>query len=456
VLIRELKRKRVKFCVFDRDFEPGVYIHDNIQRLCTQSKHMVVIFTSNLINKDNRYKYAMDIFMTHNIEQGGRVYPIILSGEDEIPEELRRLSPVPTIYFDRVINAIIDDLKIRKSLISDEYDEISIPYGTMSPDDPIYVERDADKILYRRLSKIHGATIFIVSPWQTGKSSVIVKCLDRIRMRDDVVIYIDLQPAGSSYFKNWHYFIKMLMEYIAIEIDVEIGVIKELQEEYKNPLILIDKFMERYVLSGSDYKVVLAIDEVDRVMNSTIRDNFLRLMIYWSNKRSSNGVWRNLDLILSISSGYFSIENISMPRFGEMIRLQEFNTDQVKILSTRYKLDLSNNETRSLIIHFGGHPYLTNLALGTMLERSIDWPELRVNLYSPKYPFLDYLDSQWQYIQKNNLSEILNNIMSGVVTEKDVLLEKSGIVKRSDRNNYVFWCKIYRDFFRKRLKTIHH
>src|ERR1700704_5072533 len=68
--------------------------------------------------------------------------------------------------------------------------------GTMRPDAPSYVERRADRELYDGLRQ--GEFCYVLTSRQMGKSSLMVRTVQRLRKEGVVVAVMDLTAVGQN------------------------------------------------------------------------------------------------------------------------------------------------------------------------------------------------------------------------------------------------------------------
>ena len=65
------------------------------------------------------------------------------------------------------------------------------------PDDPCYLEREADRVILP-LADDEGQTIVVKAPYKMGKTSLLVRYLDRCRRKEKRIAFVDLQDLQRS------------------------------------------------------------------------------------------------------------------------------------------------------------------------------------------------------------------------------------------------------------------
>ena len=222
------------------------------------------------------------------------------------------------------------------------------PGGAVRARSDFYVARAGDDLLRRELAKPHGTTTTIRASRQSGKSSLLVRGIAQARQQRSKVIYLDLQPVEPRYLENLdsflHYFATNLVTQLRLDPT-------EVDKAWRGGLGAPDKttyLLEEYVLPTVDTQIVLALDEVDRLLGVPFQDTFFGLLRYWHNSRALNELWEKLDLVLVISTEpHLLIKDVTQSPFnvGQKIRLDDFTNGQVQELNARYRLPLPDAES---------------------------------------------------------------------------------------------------------------
>jgi hypothetical protein len=103
----------------------------------------------------------------------------------------------------------------------------------------------------------------------------------------------------------------------------------------------------------------------------------------------------------------------------------------------------------------GGHPYLTNKALYTLVQERISWDELRDMAISLNSPFNDHLRRYlWLLRNKPELREGLNRIIRTSDCPDDLTtyrLTRVGLIKQLENGSCHCRCKLYHEYLKGKL-----
>ena len=155
------------------------------------------------------------------------------------------------------------------------------------------------------------------------------------------------------------------------------------------------RFLERDVLPAVDARVMLVMDEVDKVFAAPFRDDFFGMLRSWHNLRSNpDALWMNLELVLCGStepSHFISADSTQSPfNVGERIPMEDFTKSEVSDLVQRHGLVAAEVEEELYdLLH--GHPFLTRRALYLLASKRVDFDKLRLTATSDDGPFGDHL-----------------------------------------------------------------
>lgn len=332
------------------------------------------------------------------------------------------------------------------------------PGGAVRADSKFYVARAEDQLLQRELSKRHGTTTTIRAARQTGKSSLLVNSVTQAKEQGSKIVYIDLQPVETSDLVSLDSFLRYFVTILVRKLRLDTA---EVATAWDSSLGASDKstyLLEDYVLPNVNGSIVLALDEVDRLLQTPFHDNFFGLLRFWHNSRALDDLWDQLSIILVISTEpHLLISDVAQSPFnvGQKLRLQDFDENQMRELNNCYRSPLNDPTMKDMFDYLQGHPFLTHKAIYTMVADQISWPELRKHLVSERSPFGDHLRRYlWLLREQPQLRNALKGIIRfGECPEEHSFyrLLQAGLVRGASRTACTCRCKLYAEYLYDKL-----
>src|SRR5436309_5153190 len=139
--------------------------------------------------------------------------------------------------------------------------------GTLQPDAPSYVERQADHDLHAALRR--GEFCYVLTSRQMGKSSLMVHTAARLRKEGGAVVVLDLTAVGQNLSAEQWY--GGLLRRVGRQLDPD-GDLEEVLEEFwfhreerVGPLERWMQALDQLVLPQVTERIVIFIDEIDAV-----------------------------------------------------------------------------------------------------------------------------------------------------------------------------------------------
>lgn len=334
---------------------------------------------------------------------------------------------------------------------------LDAPGGVVKLRDKFYLERQGDARLKREVIR-EGTTITIRASRQTGKSSLLVRGVNYARKNGAKVVHYDLQRTDAKRLATPDIFLRDLAELIVRKLKLDVTEVENFWGSSLGPQDKLTNLMEDYVLPEVDTPIVLALDEVDRLLRTTSAySDFFALLRFWHNSRASEEQWNKFNLVLVISTEpYLLISNIHESPFnvGHRIYLEDFNEDQVRDLNQRHGSPVSNDDFPQLMDLLGGQPYLTRQALYTLTVEQLAWAELRQQAVLDHGPFGEHLRrQQWLLNQEPTLRVAFKQIIEHNTCEDESArfrLLQAGLIKGSG-DVYTCRCNLYSLFFGDKL-----
>ena len=339
-----------------------------------------------------------------------------------------------------------------------EFDPRSLdaPGGAVKLRDKLYIERDADEYLKREIIKM-GTTTTIRAARQTGKSSLLIRGIHYAREQGAKVICLDVQRIDSDHLVTSDVFLRYFAEFIIRELHLDSSKIDQYWHGALGPQDNLTYLLEDYVLNKIEDQIVLAMDEIDRLLHTSFHKDFFALIRSWHNTRASDENWDKLNIVMVISTEpYLLIGETTQSPFnvGLNLYLEDFTDLQVHDLNYRHGLPVRQEEEPLIMNLLGGHPYLTRKALYTLATENIDLQKLIRAATNDHGPFGDHLrHHHWLLKDKPELIQALKDIIkkNSCPNEMAVFrLLRAGLIKASG-DVCQCRCDLYRIYFEDKL-----
>jgi hypothetical protein len=332
---------------------------------------------------------------------------------------------------------------------------LELPSGTMDPESRFYIEREGDALCRTDIAR-QGVTITIKAPRQLGKSSLLVRTMERAIAAGKAAAFLDFQLLDCDTLESPEAFFRTFCHWITDEL----GLANEVDSFWETKLGCVQRctrYFKRHVLHAVDGSLVLAMDEVDQMFDCPFRSDFFGMLRNWHNSRRVGNEWKRLDLALVISTEpYLLIDDLNQSPFnvGQVIELDDFTPGQVRDLNTRHGHPLSEAELTRLMSLIGGHPYLVRRALYLIASGQMDAETLVANAAHDDGPFGDHLRRHlFRFRDKPDLRQAMVQIVAHKTCSDDLLffrLRGAGLARRAGAA-VVPRYGLYDAYFRERL-----
>jgi hypothetical protein len=472
----------------DQDLKVGVAWAAEIQRQIEASDFMLVLLSEASVHSE---MVAKEVEYAHRCyQQAGkaRLLPVRVNYTTPLPYQLSHYldqlqyaewrSPADG---ERLVRQLLEALAEKESLLPPSPELFSSkpeeawmvpqpyadprfietlrePSGAVRLRSEFYLEREGDDQLSQELSKPYGATITIRAPRQTGKSSLLIRGLAQARQNGAQAVLVDLQPVEDHYLQNLGLFLRYLAELLVTRLRLDPA---EVEKSWRSSLGASDKLtylMEGYILPTVGSRIMLALDEADRLLRTPFHDTFFGLLRFWHNSRAMNDLWENLDIALAISTEpHLLISDVTQSPFnvGLKLRLEDFTPAQVAELNHRYRSPLQEAELPDFMDDLNGHPYLTQKALYTMVTQSLTWSQLAQVAPTESSPMGDHLRRYlWLISQEPELSQALKQIIAHGRSPNEAAyyrLFRAGLIQGTDSKSCQCRCRLYERYLKARL-----
>jgi serine/threonine protein kinase len=477
----------------DQTMKVGVEWASEIRRQIEASEYVVVLLSAASVGSEMlamEIEYAQEQFLRTG-RRKARLLPVRVDYTDPLPYQLslhldklqyaewkprtrdstRRMvaqlldaigygEKLPSLY-DATMQAVTEPVSssVPQSPWADPrfIEELDDPGGALRLLSEFYIERDADKILRRELSKLHGTTTTIRAARQTGKTSLLMRGVAQAQTRKNQAVFLDLQTVDNPFFQTQDAFLHYCATFIVTKLGMDVDAIERIWSNTLGAPDKITQLMEEYILPQIGTKLVLAIDEADLILKAAFHTNFFGLLRAWHNKRAIDDRWDKLDMLLVISTDPHLIKDFYQSPFnvGIRIALDDFDEMQTQELHRRYKSPLRQPELSALIDLLSGHPYLTNRALYTIVTQEMTWDEFARIAGAEKGPFGDHLRHYlWILRGQPRFTDAIRQVIQhGRCSDQEAYyqLTKAGLIKEIDSRSCICRCKLYEDYFRSKI-----
>lgn len=240
--------------------------------------------------------------------------------------------------------------------------EFYVTGGTLRPDAPSYVERQADRDLWEGLRQ--GEFCYVLTSRQMGKSSLMVRTVQRLRSEGVAVAVLDLTAIGQNLtIAQWY---DGLISRLGQQLNLEDELLAYWSAHQElGPLQRWLNAIEQVVLRQLPNRVVIFVDEIDIVRSlSFSTDEFFAAIREAYNRRSRDRAFERLAFgLLGVAAPTDLIRDTRMTPFniGRRIELNDFTPEEAEPLARGLGPDPHTSKAllNRILFWTGGHPYLT-------------------------------------------------------------------------------------------------
>lgn len=282
------------------------------------------------------------------------------------------------------------------------------PTGTVRPDDPFYIVRPPDAVVARLAAKV-GYTLVVKGARQVGKSSLLVRYIAASKQAGKRAAFVDFQGMSDAQLADYPAFLQRVVRVLLRRFDLPSDDLPPVE----SGLDATD-LVETRILDRIDAPVLLAFEEVDRLLGRPWQKDFFGMLRSWHNKRWEDA-WAKVDLALAIATEpYLLVDSADQSPFnvGEIVQLGPFDPDAVRDLNDRYGAPLSASQCQELFELTSGQPYLTRVALYRLVsDPNCTWSAFQMSADSDQGPFADHLKALLMLLHRAALEEAMREVV---------------------------------------------
>jgi WD40 repeat protein len=232
--------------------------------------------------------------------------------------------------------------------------------GTLPPEAPSYIQRQADEELFDTLRA--GETAYVLNARQMGKSSLCVRTLQRLNAQGIHTAFLDLTRYGGSNLSVEQWYAALLSDTgRALGLRAEFLAYAK-QNLDVGPMQRYFAALREVALTRLPGRIVLFVDEIDvtRSLAFSTDEFFAGIRQCYVSRAADPELNRLCFCLLGTATPTDLIRNIHITPFniGKRIELRDFSSEEASPLASG--LGPSGSRKLERILYWtGGHPYLT-------------------------------------------------------------------------------------------------
>ena len=246
--------------------------------------------------------------------------------------------------------------------------------GAISPDSPIYVEREADQLVRQRIEQMDYVHIIVAR--QMGKTSLLHRVAAQLGGEKYAFAWVELSGMKDLERAEWY---SILAKRIGEQLAWLRGRPAAWLSKIASQEDLQDFFFKTMQLAGESRRVVVMLDEIDSTRLLPFSDAFFSKLRTLYNIRPVQPIFRNLTFVLVGATDprrLIKDPDISPFNVGKEVGLEEFNLAETRQLTdnlARVSIEASDKVHNRIYWWTSGQPYLIQKVC-EMLE---DWHKHR-------------------------------------------------------------------------------
>ncbi len=258
-----------------------------------------------------------------------------------------------------------------------EPEDFFVEGGTLEPDAPSYVTRQADADLWQ--ATLAGEYCNVLTARQMGKSSLMVRTRNRLQTERGVrTVVIDLTAIGTEGIAPTEWYLG-LMGQLKRQLGLAVDEVAWWSERSQMGAVQrFSDFLRQVVLEEIQEPVVIFIDEIDSTLALAFTDDFFAAIRAAYNARAKEPIYKRLTFVLlGVARPADLIKDRSRTPYniGTSINVQDFTATEAKPLLAGLEAAYPGRAEGILerILYWtDGHPYLTQKVCAHLVLQE-DW-----------------------------------------------------------------------------------
>ena len=208
-------------------------------------------------------------------------------------------------------------------------ENLAFPEGSVALSSPFYLNRSPiESICYETIAK-PGSLIRIKGAKWMGKTSLIMRILDRGVAQGQKTVYLDFDAIDHTILQN----LDKLLRWLCVTISRQLKLTNKVNHYWDTDILGSNDnctfYFEEFLLTEFDSDIILAWDNVDLLFPyRQVVEDFLGLLRSWHEKGKIHRCWSRLKLVLAHSTEVYIPLDINQSPFnaGVPILLEEFES----------------------------------------------------------------------------------------------------------------------------------
>ncbi|WP_414578827.1 AAA-like domain-containing protein [Anabaena sp. CCY 9402-a] len=282
--------------------------------------------------------------------------------------------------------------------------------GSLSPEHPSYVKRQADEDLYASLK--NGDYCCVFNSRQMGKSSLRVQVRRKLEEEEIRCTSIDMTTIGSSDYTAESF-------YAGITFELWSGFLNDVsnfyhwweKHQFLSPLQRLSQFIDKVLLTKLTQSIVIFIDEIDNLIDREPKDEFLEFIRACYNQRADKLKYKRITFcLLGVVTPSDLKDKKEIPfNIGKTIELAGFKFEEAQQSLTKglsQKVDAPEVVLQEILSWTGGQPFLTQKLCKLIVEKE-ESTNLNIDLIVQ-----NYIIKNWEfYDDPEHLRTIKNRLL---------------------------------------------